>query len=194
MIEIIEHQINVANNEACSYFLKDLADSNEAASLRIMESSHVIVNVHHDDDENNDGETNRMTWFPNLSLPALPSTKEQCCCACIARGSQKVVTARGGEVVVVGDKDRPFTNNDNDASSHWIDVDICVLRLPVVQTDLLITLSTPQQQQKQLRRQQQKQNDEIQSDAGVGSAELYSPLFRQVLNTFHIKDWSLFAS
>ena len=193
MIEIIEHQINVANNEACSYFLKDLADSNEAASLRIMESSHVIVNVHHDDDENN-SETNRMTWFPNLSLPASPSTNEQYCCACIARGSQKVVTARGGEVGV-GGKDGPFANNNNnDASSHWIDVDICVLRLPVVQTDLLITLSTPQQQQKQLRRQQQKQNDEIQSDAGVGSAELYSPLFRQVLNTFHIKDWSLFAS
>lgn len=190
MIEIVEHQIDVANSDACSYFLNDLADSNEAASLRIIESSHNIVNVHHDDDENN-GETNRMTWFPNLSLPASPSTNEQCCSACIARGSQKVVTARGGEVVGVGDKDRPFTNNDNDASSHWIDVDICVLRLPVVQTDLLITLSTPQQQ---LRRQQQKQNDEIQTDADVGSAELYSPLFRQVLHTFHIKDWSLFAS
>ena len=192
MIEIIEHQIDVANSDACSYFLKDLADSNEASSLRIMESSHVIVNVHHDDDENN-GETNRMTWFPNLSLPASPSTNEQCCCACIARGSQKVVTARGGEVAGVGGKDGPFANNNNnDASSHWIDVDICVLRLPVVQTDLLITLSTPQQ--KQLRRQQQKQNDVIQSDADVGSAELYSPLFRQVLHTFHIKDWSLFAS
>ena len=191
MIEIIE-QIDVAKSEACSYFLNDLADSNEAASLRIIESSHNIVNVHHDDDENN-GETNRMTWFPNLSLPASPSTNEQCCCACIARGSQKVVTARGGEVAGVGGKDGPFANNNNnDASSHWIDVDICVLRLPVVQTDLLITLSTPQQLL--LRRQQQKQNDVIQSDADVGSAELYSPLFRQVLSTFHIKDWSLFAS
>ena len=69
VIEILEYQINVANADACSYFLNDLAETNEASSLHIIESSNSIVNLHPDDDDTNDSEM-KMAWFPNLSVPA----------------------------------------------------------------------------------------------------------------------------
>ena len=168
VIEILEYQIHVANIDACSYFLNDLAETNEASSLRIIESSNIIVNLHPDDDSN--GEM-KMMWFPNLSIPA--SLMGEQCCACITRGSQKV--AQGG-------REGSTTNNDND--THWIDVEICVLRLPTVQTDLLITLSTPQR------------SDAVRSDADAGAVGQYNSgtLFQQILKTVNIKDWSLFAS
>jgi len=170
VIEILEYQINVANADACSYFLNDLAETNEASSLHIIESSNSIVNLRPDDDDTHDSEM-KMAWFPNLSVPA--SKMGEQCCACIARGSQKV--AQGG-------REGSSANNINDA--QWIDVEICVMRLPTVQTDLLITLSTPQR------------SDAVRSDADAGAVgqKDSGTLLQQILKTVNIKDWSLFAS
>lgn len=187
VIEILEHQIDVTNSDACAYFLKDLADSNEASSLHIVEFSHVIENLHHDDDNNN-GEMEKMTWFPNLSIPASSSSKNTKCCACIARGSQKVVRTRGDK------EGSPTSKNNDDATSHWIDVEICVLRLPRVQTDLLITLSTPQHEQIIICDTTVRSEAEDGEDSVSDDHQYYGYHFQQILKTLNINDWSLFAS
>ena len=198
VIEILEHQSDVTNSDACAYFLKDLADSNEASSLHIVESSHVIVTLHHNDDNNNsiNGEMKKMTWFPYLSIPA-SSSKDANCCACIARGSQKVMRTRGGNE----GSSAKINNHDDDATlSHiiWIDVEICVLRLPTVRTDLLITLSTPQHEQIICDTTTTTvRNCDAEEDGEDSVSDYHNPYgvyFQQILNSLNINDWSLFAS
>jgi hypothetical protein len=149
------------------------------------------VTLQHDDDDtknnNNNDEMEKMAWFPNLSIPASSSSsKDAKCCACIARGSQKVVGSATNK-----------TNND--ATSHWINVEICVLRLPTVQTDLLITLSTPSPQHEQIIKLCDKpttvQKSEAKEDGtgdSVSDEYYYGDTFQQILKTLNIIDWSLF--
>ncbi len=197
IIEILEHQMDVTNSDACAYFLKDLADSHdEVSSSHIVESSHVIVSLqHHNDDTSNDNndEMEKMTWFPNLSIPASSSSlKETKCCACIARGSQKLVGSATNK------------NNNDVTTSHWMNVEICVLRLPTVQTDLLITLSTPSPQHEQIIVLNDKPTTVQKSEAkedGTGDSisdddhQYYlGDTFQQILKTLNIIDWSLFLA
>lgn len=182
VIEILEHQIDVTNNDACAYFLKDLADSNEASSSTEEISHYVTVNLHHEDDDYDD--EMKTKWFPNLSLSIPASTTDEKCCACIARGSQRVM--RGG-----GSKEGPSANknNDDDAAHQWINVDICVLRLPTIQTDLLITLSTPHKEEKC----DTTIPSSCKSEDMHSVSDQYGSFFQEILKTFNINDWSLFA-
>ena len=156
VIEILEYQ-NVANGDACAFFLKDLASANEASTEVQHIRSCQIVNLLEND------KTKMMKLLPNLSLPASLEKSSQLH-ACIAKGSQKVAQGKYS------------TNNSN---ARWIDVEICVLRLENVQTDLLITLSVPRRGIKC-------------EDEGGGEGEQCSEVFREVLLGFNILDWSIF--
>lgn len=154
VFEILEHQSNVENSNACSFFLKDLADANEASVVQqtIIISNEIV-------DLLRDGEK-KERLLPNFSLPPV-SLKLRQLYACVARESQKVVQGKGS------------TKSD----PHWIDVDMCVLRLRNVETDFLITLSIPRK--------------EI-GEEDVGG-EGPSSVFMDILNSFNVKDWSLFG-
>ena len=62
---------------------------------------------------------------------------------------------------------------------RWIQIELCVLRLPSVQTDLLVTLSTPAESNPQ--------------DISSASPARSSQLFASVLSTFQIRNWALFG-
>ena len=82
------------------------------------------------------------------------------------------------------------------ATPRWIDVEMFVLRLESVETDLLITLSVP-------RRRTTGENNEDDDGGGVercgesgGDVDAvgrYSDAFESILASFYIKDWSLFG-
>ena len=156
VIEILEYQ-NVANGDACAFFLKDLASANEASTEVQHIRSSRVVNLLED-------EKRETQLLPNFLLPASLEISSQLH-ACITKGSQKVAQGKDS------------TNNSN---ARWIDVEICVLRLENVHTDLLITLSVPRREIKC-------------EDEGGGEGEQCSEVFKEVLLGFNIKDWSIFG-
>ncbi|KAL7543075.1 hypothetical protein ACHAXR_012396 [Thalassiosira sp. AJA248-18] len=150
VVEILECQKNVENSDACAFFLKDLADANEAFLEDQCIHSGQVVDLDQDDKK-------KEKLFPNFSLPASLHTSQLH--ACIARGSQKVAQGKGS------------TSN-----AHWIDVEICALRLKSVETDLLLTLSIPRKANKI-----------------EGMEAEHSDVFKGILSSFNINDWSLFG-
>ncbi|CAB9500127.1 Ran guanine nucleotide release factor [Seminavis robusta] len=97
----------------------------------------------------------------NLLVTGLPST------ASIASGI-------GVQANVAMGRDTDVAGNPRQQESQSIRVELCVLRLPSVETDLLITLSTPTP-----NTATEEQNE-------------FSPIFQQIVSSFQIRDWTLF--
>ena len=140
VIEILEHQSDVKNEDASTFFFNDLADANGVSQDDItMQSNNLMFSL-------KDDNTIKQKYVKKFSL----STQQSESHACIAVGKQQV--------------------GDNS-----LRIEMCVLRLTAVTTDLLITLSTPDSKQ-----------------GSVGEDGL-SNAFRELLSTFCITDWNLFC-
>lgn len=100
------------------------------------------------------------TETPAIGIPNLPPGTS----ICSGVGFQHV--AQGRDYDVFG--------NPREQEKRWIRVELCVIRLRAVSTDLLLTLSTPNEQNPQ--------------DPGPPSE-----LFRSIASSLVIHDWSLFA-
>lgn len=137
VIEILEHQSDVKNEDAITFFINDLADANGVSQNDMTIQSNKLMFSVNDDQK----------YFQKLSL----STQQSESLACIAVGKQQV-----------GDKS--------------LRIEICVLRLTDVTTDLLITLSIP----------------DTKHGLVLGEDGL-SNVFRDLLYSFCITDWTLFC-
>lgn len=113
VFEILERQSDVSDEDACDFFMGDLAESNEAEEHVVRDGR--VVNVPDDG------------LLPKLNLPSSWNGSSHRTCACVARGSQRVARERGSRAGEPG----------------WIDVEMCVMRLAGADTDLLVTLSSP---------------------------------------------------
>ena len=141
VIEILEHQSDVKNEDAITFFINDLADANGVSQNDMtIQSNKLMFSVNDDDD------ATKQKYFHKLSL----STQQSESLACIAVGKQQV-----------GDKS--------------LRIEMCVLRLTDVTTDLLITLSIPDVK-----------------GLVIGEDGL-SNVFRELLYSFCITDWTLFC-
>ena len=164
VVEILEHQKDVEDSKACEFFLKDLADANGATTLE----QHQIYSEQMMDIVTNSGM--KQLLLPTFSIPESTSNL----CVCIARGSQKVVQG----------KDKAERPGEPKIEPHWVDIEICILRLASVETDLLITLSTPRKE---------TSNNTTGEKGMMGVVGGHSDVFKQVLSSFNIVDWSLFG-
>lgn len=195
VIEILEHQSDVSDEEACSFFFRDLADANgcscspDGKSGSMMHESQVVKILRgsgqNRDDENETMEDvvpnqwKRHSLFPRIVLNSdtvgndnnTQSKQIEPIACCIMRGSQTV--AQG--------KDTDASGRARDIKAKWISIELCALRLTSVDVDLLITLSTPQRENGD-----GNDNDEC-FDGG------YSDVFRNVLESLDVRDWSLFG-
>lgn len=140
VIEILEHQSDVKNEDAITFFFNDLADANRVSQNDMTIQSNKLMFSVKDD-------TTKQKYFQKLSL----STQQSESLACIAVGKQQV-----------GDKS--------------LRIEMCVLRLTDVTTDLLITLSIPDAKQ-----------GLVLGDDGL------SNVFRDLLHSFCVSDWTLFC-
>eukprot|EP00986_Skeletonema_menzelii_P011537 scaffold5956_cov155-Skeletonema_menzelii.AAC.7 len=140
VIEILEHQTDVKNEDASTFFFNDLADTNGVSQDDITIQSNNLMFALKDDN------ATKQKYFQKWSLSSQQSESY----ACISVGKQQV-----------GDKS--------------LRIEMCVLRLTDVTTDLLITLSTPDNKK-----------------GSVGEDGL-SNVFREILSTFCIIDWNLFC-
>ena len=141
VIEILEHQSDVKNEDAITFFFNDLADANGVSQDDMTIQSNKLMFSVKDDD------ATKQEYFQKLSL----STQQSESLACIAVGKQQV-----------GDKS--------------LRIEMCVLRLTDVTTDLLITLSIPDTKQ-----------------GLVLGEDGLSNVFRELLYSFCITDWTLFC-
>ena len=142
--------------------MKDLADANDVP----LEEQHIhssqILNLLSNDDDG----TRQL--LPNFALPTTTDATTNDLYACISGGRQKVVQGKKGS-----------TNDSND-TAHWIDVEMFVLRLKNVETDILISLSAPHVENISDGKEKVRMGE-------------YSTTFKSVLAGFNIRDWSLFG-
>ncbi|KAL7462620.1 hypothetical protein ACHAXS_003000, partial [Conticribra weissflogii] len=193
VIEILEHQSDVADDEACCFFFRDLADANgcgfspsgeirsevhESQVVKLLRNSgqNHVDDVTMNDDESTQSKTQQL--FPGILLQSenlgsqsnINSEQSEPIACCIMRGSQKV--AQG--------KDTDASGRARGVEAKWIDVELCALRLKSVDVDLLITLSVPQN------------GNEDGDTEKCQKRSNYSNVFRNVLESLDIRDWSLF--
>ena len=92
---------------------------------------------------------------------------------CAGRGLQKMAT-----------RSQPSSGNERGAADNhkicWASIELCVLRLPSVQTDILVTTTRP------------SSNEEPRAVAH-GSLP-WSPDFQRILSSLQVRDWGLFGS
>ena len=143
VIEILEHQNDVKNEDAATFFFDDLADANgvsqEYHDTSIQSSMMISMG--------DDNDAKRQKYFPSFNAHTQQLAGAV---ACMSIGKQQVV-------------------------DKCLRIEMCVLRLKNVTTDLLITLSTPE-----------NKPISIEKDG-------FTNVFHEVLSTFSIKDWTLFC-
>ena len=144
VIEILEHQNNVKNEDAATFFFDDLADANGVSQEHHNDTSiqsSMMISMGDDND------ATRQKYFPSFNAH---TQQLEGAVACMSIGKQQLV-------------------------DKCLRIEMCVLRLKNVTTDLLITLSTPQ-----------NKPISIEKDG-------FSNVFHEVLSTFSIQDWTLFC-
>ncbi|KAL7541538.1 hypothetical protein ACHAWF_006966 [Thalassiosira exigua] len=147
VVELLDYRRDVSNEGACAFFLDDLGEANGVP----RENQHMhpggrVMGLR--------GKDGKPSLFSHLSLPP-----EERAVACLGRGSQMV------------SKGKASLSKDQ----HWVDVDVCVLRLEHVETDVLITLSVPRKE-----------------EGKFGEGET-SSVFEEILTSFDVRNWSLFG-
>lgn len=153
VVEILQYQDDVNNEDAAHFFFKDLADSNGCSDDdSVLDSLRIFDNA----TSSNDEEKSEEHVVHNILNTIKQSSAMNCCV--IAIGSQRVIQGKA------------YTGTGAAAEKN-IRVEMCIMRLENVETDLLITLSTP--------------SDE--PSTGL------SDHFRNILCEFYINDWDLFG-
>ena len=103
-----------------------------------------------------------MSVVPRLESSSLPPTARTC-------------GGIGRQLVRQG-RDTDLAGNPRQVTAAWVRVDLCVVRVPHVESEILLTFTSPMDQ--------------------TGAASLLSEwdeLFVQMLQSFCIKDWTLFG-
>lgn len=88
--------------------------------------------------------------------------------------SQAVIRGGIGRQLVAQGRDTDIAGNPRQLEAKWVRIDLCVIRLPSVTTELLITLTTP-------------------GEAAQASIENLDDTFVVILRSFRIVDWGLFG-
>mmetsp|Transcript_25847 Transcript_25847/g.38714 ORF Transcript_25847/g.38714 Transcript_25847/m.38714 type:complete len:287 (+) Transcript_25847:132-992(+) len=183
VIEILERQDEVSDEEAPSFFFHDLADANKSDDIRGGESacsrdavsppieySNVwTVGIEGNSIDATRREEKQERKKDKNLMPKLSAQVKACSCV----GIQNVGPMRNRIEVEAG-------------KASQIRLELCVVRLEVVQTDLLISLSMPlfpggTKMGGVLRKKKNKCHDR------------HSELFQSILESFEVVDWSLFA-
>lgn len=152
VVEILEMQTDVEDDCAASFFFNDLAERNDAMQ--------------------NKNDIRFFTSKDHATSPALLNDGSNKVRACAGYGYQKV--AMGRDFNAGGESRRARQE------IKCIRVDLHVFRLPLQETDLLITISSPADV---------TNLDEVTSEMSPATSEILS----QVVSTFQIRDWGLFG-
>lgn len=168
VIEILEREDGLNDDKAAEFYFKDLAEANgsmdETSSNAENGANDYSVDYTASWNVGNDAKNMLMEGEiekdkgPNI-MPQLSVTTKAFTCI----GHQNVSPLRNRTKLEEG-------------KSAYIKVELCVLRLEQVHTDLLISLSLPSHQDKDSRMEY-----------------IHNTLFLEILRSFQVLDWSLFG-
>lgn len=151
VVEILERQDHVADDQAAAYFFQDLAESNGATRPE-------------------DARFRPIAGMPLEVGIQSSSNQQRLITPLFGVGHQRVELGRrfstGGRTL-----DQPI---------QWISVELCLIRLSTLGTDLLVTLSTP------------IDNEPI--DLMNEETFSWSDNFRRILSTLQVSNWGLFGN
>ena len=179
VVEILQYQDDVQDG---TFFFNDLGEANgiittntnnEQQEQSIIHSSRVVNLLGYACEEGN-----KEQIFPELTLPPCTTLQSQVC-ACLVEGSQQVVKEKSRSCVNTNNSGNDNNDDNNAAAVQWIDIEMCALRLKDIETDILITLSVPRK--------------EDGGRANGTTAEGRADMFKQILASFNIRDYSLFG-
>lgn len=208
VIEVLEYQTTVQDAHACVYFLQD---------LHVKSEDIIYYDWHHNNsyiiDENNDEShqpvvvvsswnhpividlvynwAKRNYWLTNLKLP--PPYDDDDILDGInhhhhSEWSQQQKCSKNLFVACLGRGHRMD-------EAYCVDIDMCVLRFKSIETDLLITLTTPISSDRVVVEEAGAR--EMCSNARINDDDNNTTkfsTFRQILNSFNITDWNLFET
>ena len=157
VVEILERQEHVEDDDAAGFFFNELAERNDALQTENDIRFHTASQTH---------ASSTAALLNDDSIVAGTNTIR----VCAGSGYQKV--AMGRDFDTAGNSRRPRQK------IKCIRVDLYVFRLPVQETDLLITISSPV--------------DDTNLD-DVPLESLQASILSRVVSTFRIHNWDLFG-
>lgn len=172
VFEILQYDEDVNDQNAPSFFFDDLADVNSSPSTE--EGGRIICsqNVYPIKDSSPTGSESEKLSIESV-LKELKSNL-------FSTHSGSVCTVVGKQLVVgVGYRDSHPRHSSKDLE-QWVQVELCAIRLPWIGTDFIISLTSP------------IESNSSKNDTSEEEKDL-SPVFRQILSSFRILDWSLFG-
>lgn len=157
VVEILERQEHIEDDDAATFFFNELAERNDALQTENDIRFHTTSQAH---------ASSTAALLNDDSIVAGINAIR----ICAGSGYQKV--AMGRDFDTAGNSRRPRQK------IKCIRVDLCVFRLPVQETDLLITISSPV--------------DNTNLD-DVPLESLQASILSRVVSTFRIHNWNLFG-
>merc|ERR1719491_140922 len=161
VIEILERQEHVDDRDAASFFFKEIAERNDMMQLQNSFRFHTF-------------EQDDIYSATLLACDVSVTARENTIQVCSGFGFQKAAMGR--------DHDDFGNSRRIQQEIKQIRIDIIVLRLPMQETDLIITLSKPVDVS--------NPNEEISFDM---SSLKTNPILNQIISTLKICDWNLFG-
>eukprot|EP00550_Attheya_septentrionalis_P003621 CAMPEP_0198301290 /NCGR_PEP_ID=MMETSP1449-20131203/51021_1 /TAXON_ID=420275 /ORGANISM="Attheya septentrionalis, Strain CCMP2084" /LENGTH=223 /DNA_ID=CAMNT_0044003329 /DNA_START=21 /DNA_END=692 /DNA_ORIENTATION=+ len=162
VIDLLDRIDTLGDDDAAVFYFKDLAEANDAINVPEMVGS------------DDDGDENHRLLLGHTFVTEVGASEEgdwirqlgTVCNACCCNGWQHTLPGA-----------RTSPNASNEEDRVWVRVELCVIRLKNVETDVLVTLSTPSPNG---------------PDTGT-EATVLSPLFLSIVSTLEVKDWGLFG-
>jgi hypothetical protein len=168
VIEILERQEQVDDQDAPYFFFNELAEHNDVFQTKNNIRFHKFYDGKDDDDDAYSATALRISDASVVS-------GENPIQVCSGFGYQHVAMGR--------DHDDSGNSRREQQELKCIRIDLCVLRLPKQDTDLVITLSRPVDGP--------NPNEETSFD--MLSTTETNPILHHIISTFQIRDWKLFG-
>lgn len=167
VIEILQRQDHVTDTKAAEFFFTDLAESN--------------------------GITNNPEHMMFKSIGVLPATTIRQIgnnpTPCFGIGLQKIAMGRDYDI---GGNAR--IRNEANGDMPWVRVELCVVRLPNVETDILITISKPISNPNEPPAAEEDGTTSQTATASISPfTSSFSTIFQRVVTTLQIHDRELFG-
>jgi len=180
VIEILERQEDVFDDDAASFFFKELATQNDALHAEKQTKDGYLFYSSSKKKKKDNKNTDAGSLYPATAL-ANDEYGDTSFQICSGYGFQQVAMGR--------DHDQySGKSRRNEQEIKNIRIDIVVLRLPIQETDLVITVSNP------VVDHPTNITSTYPNDAIVmPTSETKNPILHRIVSTFQIRDWKLFG-
>ena len=172
IIEILGRENEIKDENAAMFFFRDLAEANGPG----CSDDDVIFDCVWN--ENSVSDSDNSVGTSQILMPKLLPSLQVKVCTCV--GYQSISPLKNNKELEEGKADRVL-------------IELCVVRLEAVDTDILITLSMPNRDHRETNSplgqspREEDKKDSLRTESG------HSNLYKDIIDSFEILDWGLFG-